>query len=153
MGTYSINPIVFLTITIVSFIQFFFILRFLCEAMRVSYNNPITQLVVKFTDPILIPLRIIPLYIGRIDLVIIIMIILITALKIYFNPNFSSFEYTINALLIAATAFAIKEVTDILFYAVIIGAIGSWFMAYNNHPIFILIDEICEPLYLSLIHI
>ncbi len=44
-------------------------------------------------------------------------------------------------------AFAIKEVTDIIFYAVIIGAIGTWFMAYNSHPIFILIDEICEPLY------
>ena len=147
MDTYSVNPAVFLIITIVSFIQFFFVLRFLCEIMRVSYNNQITQLIVKFTDPILVPLRIIPLYFGRVDLIIIIVIVSITALKIYLNPNFSSFEYSINALFIAAVAFAIKEVTDIIFYAVIIGAIGTWFMAYNSHPIFILIDEICEPLY------
>lgn len=147
MDTHSINPAIFLIITIISFIQFFFILRFLCEIMRVSYNNQITQLIVKFTDPILVPLRIIPLYFGRVDLIIIIVIVLITALKIYLNPNFSSFEYSINALFIAAVAFAIKEVTDIIFYAVIIGAIGTWFMAYNSHPIFILIDEICEPLY------
>ena len=147
METNSINPAIFLTVTIVSFIQFFFILRFLCEIMRVSYNNQIAQLVVKFTDPILLPLRVIPLYLGRIDFIIIIVIISITALKIYLNPNFGSFEYTLNALFIAATAFAIKEVTDIIFYAVIIGAIGSWFMAYNSHPVFILIDEICEPLY------
>ena len=82
MDTYSVNPAVFLIITIVSFIQFFFVLRFLCEIMRVSYNNQITQLIVKFTDPILVPLRIIPFYFGRVDLIIIIVIVLITALKI-----------------------------------------------------------------------
>ena len=147
MEGYASKPLIFLMITLIGFFQFLLMLRFIFELMRVSYNNQITQLIVKFTDPILVPLRIIPFYFGRVDLIIIIVIVLITALKIYLNPNFSSFEYSINALFIAAVAFAIKEVTDIIFYAVIIGAIGTWFMAYNSHPIFILIDEICEPLY------
>ena len=115
--------------------------------MKVSYNNPVSQLIVKYTNPILNPLRLVPLYIGRFDLIIIILITLITTLKIYLDPRFIGFEYSINALLVAGFAFAIKEVTDILWYAVIIGAIGSWFMAYNSHPIFSLIDEICEPMY------
>ena len=147
MESYASKPIIFLLITLVGFFQFLLILRFIFELMKVSYNNQITQLVVKATDPVLIPLRLIPLYIGRFDLIIIILITLVTTLKIYLNPNFSGFEYSINALLVAGFGYAIKEMIDILWYSVIIGAIGSWFMAYNTHPIFHLIDEICEPMY------
>ena len=147
MEGYASKPIVFLLVTLIGFFQLLLILRFIFEVMRVSYNNQITQFVVKATDPILIPLRLIPLYIGRLDLVIIILITAVTTLKIYLNPNFSGFEYSLNALLVAGFGYAIKETIDILWYAVIIGAIGSWFMAYNTHPIFNLIDEICEPMY------
>ena len=91
--------------------------------------------------------RIIPLYVGKFDLIIIILITALTTLKIYINPNFSGFEYSISALFIAGFGFAIKEILDILWYAVIIGVIGSWFIAYSNHPLFSLVDEICDPLY------
>tara|TARA_B100001564_G_scaffold352928_1_gene361112 strand:- start:183 stop:752 length:570 start_codon:yes stop_codon:yes gene_type:complete len=147
MEGYASKPIIFLMITLIGFFQFLLMLRFIFELMRVSYNNQITQLVVKTTDPILVPLRLIPLYIGRIDLIIILLITLVTTLKIYINPNFSGFEYSLTALLVAGFGYAIKETIDILWYAVIIGAIGSWFMSYNAHPIFQLIDEICEPMY------
>jgi len=147
MEGYASKPIIFLLVTLVSFFQFLLILRFIFEIMRVSYNNQITQLVVKATDPVLSPLRLIPLYIGRFDLIIIIIITCVTTLKIYLNPSFSGFEYSLNALLVAGFGYAIKETIDILWYSVIIGAIGSWFMAYNSHPIFHLIDEICEPMY------
>ena len=78
---------------------------------------------------------------------IIILITVLTTLKIYINPSFSGFEYSISALFIAGFGFAIKEVLDILWYAVIIGVIGSWLTTYNSHPLFSLVDEICDPLY------
>ena len=88
MEGYASKPLIFLMITLIGFFQFLLILRFIFELMRVSYNNQITQLVVRATDPILIPLRLIPLYIGRIDVIIILLITLVTTLKIYVNPNF-----------------------------------------------------------------
>ena len=51
------------------------------------------------------------------------------------------------SLLIAGFGKLINEVLDILWWVVIIGAIGSWFMGFNSHPIFNLIDDICEPFY------
>ena len=147
MEAYASKPIIFLLITIIGFIQFLFILRFLFEITRVSYNNPVSQLVVKATNPALLLFRIIPLYIGRFDLMIIILITVLTTLKIYINPSFSGFEYSISALFIAGFGFAIKEVLDIFWYAVIIGVIGSWLTTYNSHPLFSLVDEICDPLY------
>ena len=147
MDGYASKPIIFLLITIIGFFQFLLILRFIFEVMRVSYNNQITQFVVKATDPVLIPLRLIPLYIGRLDLIIIILITAITTLKIYLNPNFSGFEYSFNALIIAGFGFAIKEILDILWWAVIIGVVGSWITTYNLHPLFNLVDELCNPMY------
>ena len=105
------------------------------------------QFVVRVTNPIIVPLRIIPLNIGRFDIIIIFLLVLITAFKIYFPFYFTSFDYSINSLLIASFGKAIQEVLNVLWYVVIIGAIGSWFIAHNSHPIFILIDELCEPLY------
>ena len=115
MDTYSVNPAVFLIITIVSFIQFFFVLRFLCEIMRVSYNNQITQLIIKFTNPILVPLRIIPLYFGRVDLIIIIVIVLITALKnsialLLFLIAFIIFDIPFSATFIEARKHVISSI-------------------------------------------
>ena len=147
MEGYTSKPLLFLLITTVSFLQFIFILRFLFEITKVNFYNPVCQLIVKMTNPILTPLRLVPLYIGRIDLMIIILITMITALKIYIPYYFTSFEYSINSLFIAAFGKFVQETLDILWYAVIIGAIGSWFMSYNTHPMFTLIDELCEPFY------
>ena len=156
MEAYASKPIIFLLTTIVGFIQFLFILRFLFEVTRVSYNNPVAQFVVKATNPALLLFRIIPLYIGRFDLTIIILITALTILKIYTAQGFTSLgyivngnfiEYSLSGNFIAGFGWAIKEVLDILWYAVIIGVIGSWFIAYSNHPLFSLVDEICDPLY------
>ena len=160
MEAYASKPIIFLLITIVGFIQFLFILRFLFEVTRVSYNNPVAQFVVKATNPALLLFRIIPLYIGRFDLTIIILITALTILKIYIAQGFISLgyivivddidifvKYSLSGNFIAGLAWVIKEVLNILWYAVIIGVIGSWLTAYNSHPLFSLIDEICDPLY------
>ena len=80
MNDYLTNPVVFIVTTIVSFLQFMFILRFLFEVMRVNYHNPICQFVVRVTNPIIAPLRILPLSIGRFDIIIISLLVLITAL-------------------------------------------------------------------------
>ena len=156
MEAYASKPIIFLLITIIGFIQFLFILRFLFEVTRVSYNNPVAQFVVKATNPALLLFRIIPLYIGRFDLTIIILITALTILKIYTAQGFISLgyivngnfiEYSLSGNFIVGFGWAIKEVLNILWYAVIIGVIGSWLTAYNSHPLFGLIDEICDPLY------
>ena len=147
MEGYTSKPLLFLLMTSISLLQFIFILRFLFEITKVNFYNPVCQLIVKITNPFLMPLRLIPLYIGRVDLVIIMLITMITALKIYTPYYFTSFEYSFNSLFIAAFGKFIQETLDILWYAVIIGAIGSWFMSYNAHPMFTLIDEMCEPFY------
>ncbi len=147
MENYSTQPIFFIIITIISFIQFSLILRFLFELMRVNFYNPVCQIIVRITDYILFPIRIIPMYVGRVNLGIIIMATAVTALKIYFMYFNIGFDFSVNTLIVASFGKLLDEIFTILWWAIIIGAIGSWFMVYNSHPIFTLIDELCEPLY------
>jgi len=150
MENYASKPIMFILLTLVSFIQFVFILRFLFEIMRVNFYNPVSQIIVRITDPILKPMRVIPLYIGRVDIIIILIATSITALKIYIPYSFSSFEFSLNTLVLISFGKFLDEALTILWWSVIIGAVGSWFMSYTKHPLFSLIDELCEPLYIPI---
>ncbi len=147
MEGYASTPIIFLSTFIVGLIQFIFILRLIFEITQVNFYNPVCQMVVKFTDPVLKPLRIIPLSFGRVDLVIIIILTLFTSIKIFIPYSISGIDINLISLLVAGFGKLINEVLDILWWVVIIGAIGSWFMGFNSHPIFNLIDDICEPFY------
>ena len=147
MTNYASQPVIFVLVTIVSFFQFALILRLLFEIMRVNFYNPVCQIIIKLTDPILKPLGFIPLYVWRINLIIIILATAVTALKIYLPYISTGFEFSINTLIVASFGKFLDEIFTIIWWCIIIGAIGSWFMAYNSHPIFTLIDEICEPLY------
>ncbi len=48
----QITPIIYLFL---SALQFIILLRFICQAMDVSYYNPVTQTVVKLSNYFLIP--------------------------------------------------------------------------------------------------
>ena len=147
MTNYASQPIIFVLVTVVSFFQFALILRLIFEIMRVNFYNPVCQIIVRLTDPMLKPLSFIPLYVGRINLILIILVTAVTAFKIYLPYMSTGFEFSLNTLIVASFGKFLDETFTIIWWCVIIGAIGSWFMAYNSHPIFTLIDEICEPLY------
>ena len=57
MGSSGINGLNFLITTIFDLFAFVVMLRFLMQLTRADYYNPLSQFVVKITDPLLKPLR------------------------------------------------------------------------------------------------
>ena len=100
MEGYASTPIIFLSTFIVGLIQFIFILRLIFEITQVNFYNPVCQMVVKFTDPVLKPLRIIPLNFGRVDLIIIIILTIFTSIKIFIPYSISGIDINLISLLI-----------------------------------------------------
>ena len=61
----------------------------------------------------------------------------------------ATFEsFTAASFMIIAMSYLFKDLSNIFFYLIIISAIKSWFNVFVSHPIFSLIDELCEPLYI-----
>ncbi len=130
---------------ILSAFQFIILLRFICQAMNVNYYNPVTQSIVKLSGYLLKPFEIIGFKLN--SYLLFIVLYSFTFLKIYLPLLANSQVYPLDSLSIISFGYLIRDLLHIYWYLVIISAIKSWFSVFVNHPIFALIDELCEPLY------
>ena len=138
----GISPIIYL---IISLLQFIILLRFICQAMNVNYYNPVTQSIVKLSGYILKPFEVLSF---KLNSFILFLILYLFTLGKFYLPMLATFEsFTVTSFMVIAFSYLIKDLTNIFFYLIIISAIKSWFNVFVSHPIFSLIDELCEPLY------
>ena len=121
------------------------LLRIWLQLVRADFYNPVSQFVLKVTNPVLIPLRrFIPGFFG-IDIAAWVLAFLIVAIKLallhVLFPNGSfGFEWI---LLILLTV--VKKAGVMLFWVLIVRALLSW-VSQGNHPIEYLMFQLTEPL-------
>lgn len=141
-----------IVITILQILSTFYLtivlLRFLLQLARADFYNPISQFVVKATNPLLRPLRrFIPGW-GGIDGASLVLAIIIQAIAFLLilmaitggfpaiNPVTLISWAIINVLLLIAR---------IYFWSVIAIVVVSWVAPQSNHPAIALIAQITEP--------
>lgn len=125
--------------------QFIILLRFFCHACKVNYYNPVTQSIVKLSGYLVKPFEYIGLNLTPYFLFII--LFLFTFLKLYLPLIFNSQTYPLSNLLIISLGYLLRDIINIYWYLIVISAIKSWFNVFVSHPIFGLVDELCEPIY------
>tara|TARA_B100001113_G_scaffold83710_1_gene66575 strand:- start:6178 stop:6726 length:549 start_codon:yes stop_codon:yes gene_type:complete len=130
---------------ILSACQFIVLLRFLCQSMEVNYYNPVTQSVVKLSGYLVKPIEYLGINLNNYLLFLI--LYAFTFLKIYLPLLANNQVYPLDSLSIISFGYLIRDLLHIYWYLIIISAIKSWFSVFVNHPIFGLIDELCQPLY------
>ena len=135
-------PIIYL---ILSAFQFIILLRFICQAMSVNYYNPVTQSIVKISGYLMKPFDLLGIKSSTYTLLIILFIF--TFIKIYLPTLLSNQMLSLDSLFVISLGYLVKDLINIYWYLIIISAIKSWFNIFVNHPIFSLIDELCNPLY------
>ncbi|MCG2580877.1 MAG: YggT family protein [Marinobacter sp.] len=124
------------------------LLRFLLQLARADFYNPISQFVVKATNPPLRPLRkIIPGW-GGIDgaaLVLAIVIQAIAFLLILVTLNGGMPSINPLTLLAWAALNVLDLVVKIYFWSVIAVVVISWIAPGSHHPAIQLVAQITEP--------
>lgn len=121
-------------------------LRFILQLVRADFYNPISQFIVKFTSPILVPLRrIIPGY-GGFDLASLLLAyfvqVLIIAL-IFWVTSQPSMPWV--SFLLWAPIGLLSLMLNIYFWGLIIIVVSSWIAPNSYNPALILINQIMEP--------
>ena len=124
------------------------LLRFLLQAARADFYNPLTQAIVKITSPLLNPCRrIIPGYRG-LDFAALVLALALnsgaTALMIIASG------YTLIGVgTIVSWAFVglLAFILNIYFWALLISVIASFIAPYSGHPILLLIHQLLDPFY------
>lgn len=126
---------------------YFLVLRLLLQKMQGPYYNPISQFVIKLTEPVVRPLqRFLPVYQG-IDLAILFAAII---LELIFSFIIFSLQIGVAPNLLGLLLFSIATIADkvinLFFFSVIIAALISWFPALQTSPITPLVFCLSTPL-------
>ncbi len=126
---------------------FVFVARFLLQACRVDFYNPISQGLVKLTDPVLKPLRLVLPGYRNLDFAafvaaVVVQIVLIMSLAALQGGYVGS----ISTILVAALLQVILLVIRIFWWSILIVIIAGWIAPGNYHPALALLQQITEPL-------
>jgi YggT family protein len=136
-GMLVINTLVGLYLLVV-------VLRFLLQLVRADFYNPVSQFLVKATNPLLIPLRkFIPGW-GGIDIASLVLALLIQAIAIVLILLLNGIQPPLQVALWAAIG-VLSLLLKIYFWGLLITVIASWIAPGSYNPVLILINQILEP--------
>ncbi|MEX6501912.1 YggT family protein [Pseudomonas zhanjiangensis] len=127
------------------------LLRFILQLVRADFYNPLSQFIVRATQPLLRPLRrIIPSFAG-LDLASLVLAILVQLLLMALTLMLMGFGVGNPVQLLVWSVIGVTALfLKVFFFALIISVILSWVAQGSHNPAVELINQICEPLLLPI---
>lgn len=146
-GGYFSQAFIFLISTIFDIYLLAVVLRFLLQLFRADFYNPISQLLVKITNPPLKYIRkFVPGYKGK-DWSSIVLMIIIKSVEISLISLISSGRMlAIHSLLFLSLAGILKLVINIFLISIFIQVILSWVNPGAYNPATVILNRLTEPL-------
>ena len=145
-GSYAGNAGIFLIQTLFGLYAGAVMLRFLLAMVRADFYNPVSQFLVKVTNPPLLPLRrIVPGLMG-IDMASVVLLLALEATKLLLIGAVQGFGIPPLALLVLTLAEVLALLINIYFFTVLVQVILSWVNPGGHNPAVALLYSINEPI-------
>ncbi len=140
-------PLIFIAKTLTELYILCFLLRFVLQVTRADFHNPLSQFIVRITNPVLIPLRrIVPGFRG-LDMssvvVIALLEIMVTAMLFSLKTGVSP---TAIAILYYAVLRTVVTILRMYVFSILIYALMSFVNPGTYNPLTSVLASICEPL-------
>ncbi|MBA2780376.1 YggT family protein [Billgrantia kenyensis] len=134
--------------TLINIYLFLMMLRFLLQASQADYYNPISQSVVKITQPVVRPFQgFLGPVAGRFDLATLASAFVIKAVSIVVILQIAGIGMPpITQVAIGAVAAIANAILKIYFFALIVMIILSWVAPNASHPGALLVMQLVEPI-------
>ncbi len=122
------------------------LLRFLLQLARADFYNPLSQFVVKATNPLLIPLRrLIPGVMGidvaSLALALLVQLVLIEATALVLGVGFIG----LLTVVVWGVIGVLSLVVNIYFWTLVVMVVASWVAPHSRHPALLLVRQLVEP--------
>ena len=133
--------------TLINIYLLMLMMRFLLQASRADYYNPISQSVVKVTQPVVRPFQGFLRPVGRFDLATLAAAFLIKVVSIILILQVAGYGMPpIAGVAIAGVAALASGILKIYFFALIVMIILSWVAPQASHPGALLVMQLVEPI-------
>jgi len=145
------KAITFLIETSLSIILSIFLVRAILQLVRANFKNPITQVITRFTNPLIMPLRKVLPPLGKIDTASIVSCILVallmTAILIFLRAfNFDEIIQNPTAFLLYSCKRLFLNLLQLYWLLILFSIIISWIQPQQHSPLTSLLNELTEPL-------
>ena len=141
------SPFQFLLVTLFDLYIMVILMRFLLQLFRADFYNPLSQFIVKATNPVLKQMRKVIPGIAGIDVSSLVFAYLVSILKycaLYLL--FVGMIPGVGRILILSLADLLNQSVELLFWMILIRSLMSWINPGMNNPIMAVIYQLTEPL-------
>ncbi|WP_404399851.1 YggT family protein [Idiomarina seosinensis] len=139
------NAMTFLVATLIDLYLIVVLLRVWMQLVKADYYNPLSQFVVKATQPVVGPLRKVLPMAGRLDTASVTFAIALGMIKVIALLWINNYGLAILPVVVQGILTAISSLLSMLFWILIIRAILSWFSQGYN-PMEAMLYQLTEPL-------
>lgn len=145
-GGYFGNAGVFLINTVFGLFILIVMLRFLLQLVRADFYNPVSQFLVKATNPVLVPLRrVIPGLFG-LDFAAVVLLLVLQIMQIVLVGLVKGYAFQPLGIVVMAIAELASLTINIFFFSILIQVILSWVSPGNDNPVTGVLYGLNEPL-------
>jgi len=145
-GNHFIHPIEFLISTLFSLYILTVMLRFLLGLVRADFYNPVSQFLVRVTNPVLVPLRKIIPSIGKVDFAALVLMIVLQVIALLLILLLRGAGVAPVTLLALALGELVAMAINVFFVAIIVQAILSWINPGTYNPVMGLLYSLTSPI-------
>lgn len=139
------SALVYLITTLTDLYVAAILLRLLLQWAGADYYNPLSQFLVKITNPVLIPARRIIPSIGKLDTASVVVMLLLEMAQLALIGLFGLAEFSLVFLLLFAVKKLLFTLLMTYFVLIIARVILSWIASQTQHPLIPLVYQLTEP--------
>ncbi len=144
-ANYFTNPLEFLITTLFSLYILAVMLRFLLGAVRADFYNPISQFLVRITNPLLLPLRKVIPGIGKYDTASLVLLLILQLTLLVVIVLLRGGDIPFVSLLLVAVLEIILLMINVFIFAIFVQVILSWINPGTHNPVNDLLYSLTTP--------
>ncbi|MEZ5541510.1 MAG: YggT family protein [Pseudomonadota bacterium] len=146
MNDYLTNPLEFLITTLISLYILAVMLRFLLGVVRADFYNPVSQFLVRITNPLLVPLRKVIPVIGKFDTAAIFLMLVLQFISVLIVVTLRGASVPFITLLLVTIGELFLLLINIFLISIVVQVILSWVNPGTYTPVNSLLYSLTNPI-------
>ena len=146
VGSYLSDAALFLVDTILGIYILLVLLRFLLQLVRADFYNPISQFIIRTTNPPLVRLRRFIPGLWRVDLAALALLITMEVLRISLTAMLLGHSPRWTGIIFLSLGELAKLAVYTIIFSIFIRALLSWFSSGLQHPMTRLLGSFTDPI-------
>lgn len=121
------------------------LVRLLLQWVGADFYNPLSQFLVRITNPVLVPVRRIIPSIGKLDTASVVVMLMLEMVQLVIISLLGQMDFSMPFLLLFAVKKLLLTLLMTYFVLIIARVIISWIASQTHHPLIPLVYQLTEP--------